>query len=118
MVEDCYLTKLSMAQHPTYTMGGLLAAGGVVGYLKTKSISSLMAGVTLGAGFGFAGYLLQKGEMTNGHGVALLVSSITMGAMGVRAVRTMKPLPVSIASLGAVSAAYHAHRFNDWLGQE
>ncbi|KAG1700124.1 hypothetical protein DVH05_011936 [Phytophthora capsici] len=107
-----------MAHHPTFTMAGLLTAGGVFGYLKTKSVPSLVAGVTLGAGFGVAGYLLQKGEMTNGHGVALLMSSITMGAMGVRAVRTKKPLPVSVASLGALSAAYHAHRFTEWIGQE
>ncbi|CEG43144.1 transmembrane proteins 14c protein [Plasmopara halstedii] len=90
-----------MAQHPT-----------------TKSVPSLVAGVTLSAGFGFAGYLLQKGETTDGHGVALLVSSITMGAMGLRAMRTKKTLPASIASLGAVSTAYHAHCFTNWLGQE
>ncbi|CAH0477196.1 unnamed protein product [Peronospora belbahrii] len=107
-----------MAQHPTYTMAGLLASGGVIGYLKTKSVPSLLAGITLGAGFGVAGYLLQKGEMTNGHGVALLMSSITMGAMGVRAMRTKKPLPVTIASLGAVSSAYHMHGFTEWTGQE
>ncbi|KAG7387188.1 Transmembrane protein 14A [Phytophthora pseudosyringae] len=107
-----------MAHHPTYTMAGLLTAGGVFGYLKSKSVPSLVAGVTLGAGFGIAGFLLQKGEMTNGHGVALLVSSITTGAMGLRAVRTKKPLPVSVASLGALSAAYHAHRFTEWIGQE
>ncbi|KAH7479319.1 hypothetical protein PRIC1_009134 [Phytophthora ramorum] len=107
-----------MAHHPTYTMAGLLTAGGVFGYLKTKSVPSLVAGVTLGAGFGVAGFLLQKGEMTNGHGVALLVSSITMGAMGLRAVRTKKPLPVTIASLGALSAAYHTQRFTEWIGQE
>ncbi|RLN69797.1 hypothetical protein BBJ28_00007690 [Nothophytophthora sp. Chile5] len=108
----------TMAHHPTYTMAGLLAGGGIFGYMKTKSVPSLVAGVALGAGFGVAGYLLQKGQMTNGHGVALLVSSITMSAMGVRAMRSKKPVPITFASLGALSAAYHAHRFTEWIGQE
>ena len=107
-----------MAQHPTYTMAGLLATGGIFGYFKTKSIPSLVAGVTLGAGFGVAGYLLQKGEMAKGHGMALLLSTITMGAMGMRAVRNKKPMPLAIVSLGALSGAYHAQRFTEWTGQE
>ncbi|KAF4320463.1 hypothetical protein JM18_004957 [Phytophthora kernoviae] len=111
-------TPSTMAHHPTYTMAGLLAGGGVFGYLKTKSVSSLVAGVTLGAGFGVAGFLLQKQEMTNGHGLALFMSTITMSAMGLRAVRTKKPVPVTLASLGALSAAYHAQRFTEWVGNE
>lgn len=104
--------------HPTYTMGALLAAGGIFGYVKTKSMPSLIAGVTLGAGFGIAGYMLQNGQMTQGHGTALLFSTVTMSAMGVRAIGSRKPLPIAVASLGALSAAYHAQRFSQWIGQE
>lgn len=107
-----------MAHHPTYTMAGLLTAGGVFGYLKKKSVPSLVAGLTLGAGFGVAGYMLQSQHMTNGHGVALLMSTVTMSAMGVRAVRTKKPLPIAVSSIGALSAAYHAQRFSEWIGNE
>lgn len=107
-----------MSHHPTYTMAALLGAGGVAGYLRTKSVPSLVAGVTLGAGFGLAGYMLQSGNMTQGHGVALFASTITMSAMGVRAIKSRKALPIAVSSLGALSAAYHAHRFTEWVGQE
>ncbi|KAI9908484.1 hypothetical protein PsorP6_004065 [Peronosclerospora sorghi] len=100
------------------TLGAMSAGYHVQQLFNPPHKMRYIPGVTLEAGFGLAGVLLQKGEMTNGHGMALLVSSITMGAMGVRAMRTKKPLPVSIASLGAVSAAYHAQRFTAWVGQE
>ncbi|TYZ60070.1 hypothetical protein PybrP1_008740 [[Pythium] brassicae (nom. inval.)] len=106
------------SHHPTYTMAALLSAGGIAGYLRTKSVPSLVAGVTLGAGFGVAGFMLQSGHMTEGHGVALFASTITMSAMGVRAIKSRKPLPIAISSLGAVSAAYHAQKFTEWIGQE
>lgn len=107
-----------MAHHATFTMAALLGVGGVMGYVKTRSVPSLVAGITLGAGFGIAGYMLQNGQMTEGHGVGLFFSSITMSAMGIRAMKSRKTLPIAISSIGALSSAYHAHHFTQWVGQE
>nr|CCA18115.1 conserved hypothetical protein [Albugo laibachii Nc14] len=107
-----------MAHHATDTMAIGLGIGGAMGYVKKKSLPSLVAGLTLGTGSGVAGYMLQHGNMTNGHGTALFFSTITMSAMGTRAIHTRKPLPIAISVIGAASSAYHAQRFLDWIGQE
>ncbi|ETV93147.1 hypothetical protein H310_12756 [Aphanomyces invadans] len=106
------------SHHPTYTLAALMALGGVMGYVKRRSVISLVAGVGVGAGFGFAGYLLQQGQMTNGHATALALSSVTMAAMGVRAIKTKATVPIVVSSLCAVSAAYHAQKYFEWAGQE
>jgi len=104
--------------HPTYTLAALLAIGGAMGYAKKKSVISLVAGLGLGVGFGVAGYMIQEGQMTNGHGTALVLSAFTMTAMGYRAVKTQGKVPIAVASLCALSTAYHAQRFMEWAGQE
>ncbi|KAF0730288.1 hypothetical protein LEN26_014856 [Aphanomyces euteiches] len=106
------------SHHPTYTMAALLAIGGIMGYVRRGSVISLAAGVGIGAGFGVAGYMLQQGQMTNGHATAFALSSITMAAMGIRAINTKGKVPIAVASLCALSSAYHANKFLEWAGQE
>jgi uncharacterized membrane protein (UPF0136 family) len=44
------------AHHPAYTMAGLVTFGGVMGYVRTKSVPSLFAGVAFGSVFAISGY--------------------------------------------------------------
>lgn len=41
-------------------MAGVTAAGGILGYIRKKSIPSLVAGLGLGSLFAISGYLIQK----------------------------------------------------------
>ncbi|KAI8058402.1 transmembrane proteins 14C-domain-containing protein [Syncephalis plumigaleata] len=95
-----------MAEHPAYTMAGLCALGGVMGYVKGRSMPSLVAGLAFGTAYGVAGYLIHKNK-DHGHDLAAATSSVLMVAMLPRGLRTRKPLPLLLASLGMASGAYH-----------
>ena len=48
--------------HPTYTMGGTLMAGGLVGFIRRSSLPSLLAGGALGGGFLLAGQAIEHAQ--------------------------------------------------------
>ena len=106
------------SHHPTYTMGALLISGGLMGFLKKKSVPSLIAGSTLGIGFLYAGYILQHGQMTKGHGIAISLSTLTSFGMGIRALKTKAKVPVMVSCIGIISTAYHTQKFFEWYGNE
>jgi uncharacterized membrane protein (UPF0136 family) len=51
-----------------FTLGGIVAAGGVAGYAKAGSTASLVAGVGSGSVLGYAGYMINEGQNMEGHG--------------------------------------------------
>jgi len=79
-------------------MGALTAGGGTYGYIKTGSIPSVVAGVSVGTLYLIGGYRMQN-KLSYGVELALLASVILAGASIPRAIRGRKPLPTGLSVL-------------------
>eukprot|EP00127_Corallochytrium_limacisporum_P005700 Clim_evm79s210 gene=Clim_evmTU79s210 len=103
-----------MSHHPNYTMAGLLAIGGTIGYIKAKSVPSLAAGLLFASVYGYSGYLIQQNEALLGHQIATGASVLLGTVMGTRALKSKKPMPV-ILTLAAIGAgAFNGMKVLEW----
>jgi len=83
---------------PAYIIGALTAGGGTFGFIKTGSVPSIVAGLTVGTLYLFGGYRLQT-RQTYGVELALLASVILAGSSIPRAIKGQKPLPIGLSVL-------------------
>ncbi|CAG8983538.1 hypothetical protein HYALB_00004339 [Hymenoscyphus albidus] len=83
---------------PAYIIGALTAGGGTFGYLKSGSIPSIAAGLTVGTLYLLGGYRIQN-RQTYGVELALLASIVLAGSSIPRALRSQKPLPAGLSVL-------------------
>ena len=109
-------TKTPGSAHLNLTMGGLVGLGGIMGYIKAKSVPSLVAGVGVGALFAGSGYLIKEGQNTNGHGLASITSLALIGGMAPRAMKG--GMAAGVVALGVGSLVYNAKKTMDWMGSE
>ncbi|KAF2432923.1 upf0136 domain-containing protein [Tothia fuscella] len=86
-------------------LGLLTAGGGITGYVRTGSIPSVVAGVTVGALYTLGGLRIRNGQ-PYGIELALLASLVLAGSSIPRAIKGGKPLPIGL-SLIAVYGLYN-----------
>lgn len=83
---------------PAYILGALTAGGGTMGYVRTGSVPSIVAGVTVGTLYLIGGYRIQN-RQSYGVELALLASIVLAGSSIPRALRSQKPLPTGLSVL-------------------
>ncbi|CAO1620719.1 unnamed protein product [Sympodiomycopsis kandeliae] len=97
--------------HPAFTLGALTAVGGTIGFLRTRSVPSLVAGLAVGAIYGISGERIASGkdygrELAAANSLLLFASSAPRFAKG--------PVPKALTALGAVAAAYYGKKVYDY----
>eukprot|EP00457_Paulinella_chromatophora_P023901 gb/GEZN01027555.1/.p2 GENE.gb/GEZN01027555.1/~~gb/GEZN01027555.1/.p2 ORF type:complete len:126 (-),score=15.23 gb/GEZN01027555.1/:67-444(-) len=101
--------------HLSYSMAGVMSLGGIIGYVKAKSLPSLLGGLTIGAAYAVSGYLIQSGESQQGHLVGSAASAAVIGIFGKSAIKSGQlGRPALFAGLGAGSLAYHGAKAYEW----
>ncbi|RKP28794.1 TMEM14-domain-containing protein, partial [Metschnikowia bicuspidata] len=97
---------------PSFTLAGLCAIGGTIGYFRKGSLPSLVAGITFTALYGCSGYLLKK-NADWGLELALGTSSMLLaaGVVRSRATKFRKPVPFAIMVIGGLSALHYGKKY-------
>ncbi|KAJ4473648.1 transmembrane proteins 14C-domain-containing protein [Lentinula aciculospora] len=95
-----------MSAYPSYTMGGLCTVGGITGFVRTRSIPSLVAGVGVGALYLYSADNIRKGannglEGALGASALLLLSSLPRVRKG--------PIPALLTVSSAASLFYYGN---------
>ncbi|ELR16197.1 transmembrane proteins 14c protein [Acanthamoeba castellanii str. Neff] len=97
-----------MAQVWTLVVGGLVAAGGAMGYAKARSVPSLVAGVTCGALYGLSTLWMEPYQI-GGNLAAVVISIILAVAMGRRFLASGKVMPGVVAGLSVLTGLINAY---------
>ncbi|PVU86230.1 hypothetical protein BB559_006597 [Furculomyces boomerangus] len=98
-----------MSEHIALSMAAACTAGGLIGYFKTGSVISLVAGAGIGALYAYSGLEIKKNG-NHGYDMAVGASLLLLGAMGPKAIRTLKPVPTTMSILGLASGAYYSKK--------
>ncbi|KAG0638392.1 transmembrane proteins 14C-domain-containing protein [Tuber brumale] len=101
---------------PALLIGSFCALGGTIGYAKTGSVPSIVAGVTVGALYVSAGLRIRAGQ-SHGNEIAVLASVVLAGSSVPRALRSGKGLPIGLSLLAACGLVYYGIKVKQQYGR-
>lgn len=102
--------------HLAFTLGGLTALGGSMGYYKSNSKPSLIGGLAIGSSYLAAGYYFKNAEVETGLTIALITSTLLTFVGGRRSLASgfKKPVPLTLLSLGTVGLGYYTYKYKQF----
>ncbi|RYP47252.1 hypothetical protein DL768_006636 [Monosporascus sp. mg162] len=108
------LTSSQSLQNIAYALGALTASGGTIGFVKTGSVPSIAAGLTVGLLYGLGGYRIQSRQPW-GVELALLASVVLGGSSIPRALRLGKPVPTVLSVISVFGMVMFGNAFRKSL---
>ncbi|PWN41715.1 hypothetical protein IE81DRAFT_324203 [Ceraceosorus guamensis] len=92
-------------------MAALCGIGGLIGFAKTRSVPSIVAGLGVGALYAVGGYRIKSGgdygyEICAGASALLLGSSLPRARKG--------PVPAGLSVASTLAGAYYAKQVYDF----
>ncbi|CAI7616639.1 hypothetical protein N7455_008746 [Penicillium solitum] len=104
-----------MAEHPSFTLAALLPIGGTVGFLRTRSAPSLIAGVGLGVSYAYSGYLIKENK-DYGTELALGNSILLLGSAIPRIIKTKAraAMPLALGATGLLASFYYQKKVREF----
>ncbi|EGX90189.1 transmembrane 14C domain protein [Cordyceps militaris CM01] len=93
----------SQLEYTSFILAALTAGGGIMGYAKTRSMPSIIAGCSVGLLYALGGYRIQN-RQPYGVELSLLASVVLGGASIPRAIRLKKPVPILLSVLSTFGA--------------
>ncbi|KAI5453593.1 hypothetical protein NCC49_005417 [Naganishia albida] len=102
-----------MSHHPAYTMSTLCFLGGAIGYARTRSIPSMVAGLAIGSLYALSGLRMREG-MSYGYEGAAGTSGLLLGAMLPRALRLRAPVPIALSLASTAAGGYYLKAIKDF----
>lgn len=98
---------MQQSQHPAFTMAGLCAVGGVIGYSRTRSVSSIVAGLSVGAIYAIGGWRIQEGK-DYGYEICAAASALLLASSAPRL--RAGPVPAALTAGSSAALAYYGKK--------
>jgi uncharacterized membrane protein (UPF0136 family) len=101
-----------MSHHLAYSCAALCASGGIAGFVRAKSIPSLVAGSAFAILFTASAFLI-KNNKDYGYELATVTSAVLAASMAKKAF-SGKFIPIGLVGMSMLSGAYYGRKMLEY----